>query len=173
MFLPRKEDPKVEAQGWGLFLHEWWKQPLGKLLQNSAHVWAYVILPRCYLGTPDEIVCGGTAFGGEEVSTDTVAAAVPGYAGASGGSQSLVRATATVLSVAAATTTTTTAAAAAATAAAVTVAVTAAVIVTAAATATVPTAAVTTAAATAVVTAVTAATATAATGFKAFCPGAE
>ena len=140
-----------------MFLPARWKQPLRRLLQNSADVWAYVILPRRYFGTPEEIVCGGTASGGKELSTATVAAAVPGYAGASGRSQSLIRATATVLVVAAATAVTTAAAAAAATAtAAATVAVTAAVIVTAAATAT--------------VTAVTAATSTAVTAFKACCP---
>ena len=115
------------------------------------------------MGTPEGIICGGTASGGEELSTATVAAAVPGYAEASGRSQSLVRAAATVLSVAAATAVTTAAAAAAATTAAVTVAVTATVIVTVAATATVTAAAVATAAATAVVAAITAATATAAT----------
>ena len=155
-----------------MFLPEWWEQPLGRLLQNSADVWAYVILPRRYVGTPEEIVCGGTACGGGEPFPATVAAAVPGYAGASGRCQSLVRATATVLAVAAATAVTTAAAVAAATAAAVTVAVTAAVIVTAAATATVTAAAVAAAAAAAVVTAVTAATATAATAFEACCPGA-
>ena len=163
-FSPRKEEPKVRAQGGGLFLPEWRKQPFRRFLQKFANVWAYAM--RRYLGTPGEIVCGGTASGGEELSIATVAAAVvPRYAGASGRSQCMVRATATALAAAAATAVTTAAAAAA-----VTVAVTAAVIVTAAATATVAAAAVAAAAAAAVVTAVTAATATAATASKACCP---
>ena len=56
-----RSHPKVGTQGKGLFLPVWWKQPLGSLLQNSAHVWAYVILQRRYLGTPEEIIRGGTA----------------------------------------------------------------------------------------------------------------
>ena len=120
------------------------------------------------------IICGGTAYGEQELSAATVTADASGYAGASGGPHSLVWVTATVFAAVSATAVTTAAAAAAATVAAVTIAITAAVIVTAAAIVTVTAAAVAAAAAAtaAVVAAVSAATATAATALKACCRGA-
>ena len=84
-----KKDPKVWSQGGGLLLPERREQPLGRLLQGSADVWTDVILPRRYLGAPEETVYGGTASGEQELSAATVTAAAPGYAGASGRPQSL------------------------------------------------------------------------------------
>ena len=154
--LPRKEDPRVVDQDRGLFLPEWREPPLGRLLQDLSGVWTDVIFPRRYLRTPDETVYGGTGSGGEELSATTGSAAVCGHVRISGRPQSMVRATATILTVAAVTAVATAAAATAATTAVASVAVTAAVIVTA----------TTTAAAAAVA-------ATAATTFKGCCPGAE
>ena len=127
-------------------------------------VWTEVVLPRRSLGEPEASVRGVTASGGGEPSATTVTTAVPGYPGASGRSQRMVRAAVADPTVAVATAVIIAASASAATPATVTTAIAATVTITAAATAIVTAATIVAAAA--------ADTVTAATASTACCPGA-